>query len=256
MQTQLLTLMSCNIQAGVSTARYRDYITRGWSNVLPHGKRASLDQIAELARSADLVGLQESDPGSLRSGFMNQTHYIAERSGLPYWHHQPNRRVGSIASSANGLLSRWPLREVFDHPLPGRLPGRGVLLARLGDDEAALHVAVAHLSLGRPSRIAQLAFLAELLSGIPHVVLMGDFNCPPDTPEMEVLYRRTRLRPPAVSVPTFPSWKPQRALDHILTSLPLATNGVEAVPAARSDHLAVLLRVEVPAAALATTGVQ
>lgn len=254
MRTQPLTLLSCNIQAGASTARYRDYITRGWSNVLPHGKRASLDQIAELVSSADLIGLQESDPGSLRSGFMNQTHYIAERSGLPYWIHQPNRRVGAIASSANGLLSRWPLREVFDHPLPGRLPGRGVLLARLGDGEQALHVAVAHLSLGRPSRIAQLSFLADLLSGIKHVVLMGDFNCPPDCPEMEVLYRRTGLRPPKVAVPTFPSWKPRRALDHILTSLPSATSAIEAVPAARSDHLAVILRLQVPAAALAAAG--
>src|SRR5688572_32456271 len=48
----------------------------------------------------------EADPGSLRSGFLNQTHYLAEKGGFPFWSHQPNRRVGRIASSANGLLSR------------------------------------------------------------------------------------------------------------------------------------------------------
>ena len=134
MSERTLTLLSCNIQAGARTGSYGEYITRGWSNVLPAGKRSNLDQIAELVKPYDVIGLQESDPGSLRSGFMNQTHYLAERSELPFWSHQPNRRVGGIASSANGLLSRLPLHEVLDYPLPGRLPGRGALLARLGID--------------------------------------------------------------------------------------------------------------------------
>src|SRR3546814_5407651 len=94
-----------------------------------------LDAFARLITSYDLVGLQESDPGSLRSGFMNQTHYLAQQSEMPFWSHQPNRRVGGIASSANGLLSRLPLHEVMDYPLPGRLPGRGVLIARLRSEE-------------------------------------------------------------------------------------------------------------------------
>jgi endonuclease/exonuclease/phosphatase family metal-dependent hydrolase len=55
-------------------------------------------------------------------------------------------------------------------------------------------VAVAHLSLGAASRRAQLAFIAELLVGHPHVALMGDFNCVPDGPEMDLLYSRTYLR--------------------------------------------------------------
>src|SRR3546814_9526996 len=74
------TLLTCNIQAGSRTASYGDYITRGWSNVLPAGKRGMLDAFARLITSYDLVGLQESDPGSLRSGFMNQTHYLAQQS--------------------------------------------------------------------------------------------------------------------------------------------------------------------------------
>ena len=36
----------------------------------------SLDAIARLAGEYDVVGLNESDPGSLRSGFTNQTHYL------------------------------------------------------------------------------------------------------------------------------------------------------------------------------------
>lgn len=246
-----LKLLSANIQAGSSTRRYSDYATRSWSHVLPAGnKRGALDAIAQLAGEHDIVGLQESDPGSWRSGFTNQTHYLAERGGFDYWSHQPNRRVGSVASSANGLLSKLEPVEVVDHPLPGRVRGRGVLMAQFGEGEEGLTVAVAHLSLGAQSRRSQLSFIGELLHEHPHAVLMGDFNCTPEHPEMELLYKRTRLQPPSCSVHTFPAWKPIRAIDHILATPSLSCSGLRAVPAAFSDHLALSLELEVPAAAL------
>lgn len=250
-QTRTLKLLSANIQAGSSTRRYSDYVTRSWSHALPAGnKRNSLNTIAQLASDHDIVGLQESDPGSLRSGFTNQTHYLAEQAGFDYWTHQPNRRMGGVASSANALLSRLEPVEVANHALPGRISGRGVLMARFGDGEEGLTIAVAHLSLGATSRRAQLAFIAELLSDHSHAVLMGDFNCMPDQPEMDVLYRHTRLQPPARNVPTFPSWRPERAIDHILVSEGLSYSGARALAAAQSDHLALALELEVPEAAL------
>jgi endonuclease/exonuclease/phosphatase family metal-dependent hydrolase len=249
-----LKLLSANIQAGSSTRRYSDYATRSWSHVLPGGnKRGMLDEIAQLAGSHDIVGLQESDPGSLRSGFTNQTHYLAERGGFDYWSHQPNRRMGGVASSANGLLSRLEPVEVDDHPLPGRVRGRGILLARFGDGTEGLVVAVAHLSLGAVSRRSQLAFIAELLQEHPNAVLMGDFNCLPDCPEMSMLYNRTRLQPPECVVPTFPAWAPLRAIDHILVTPGLGgCAGHQALPAAASDHLALSIELDVPESALRT----
>ena len=258
-----LKLLSANIQAGASTRRYTDYATRSWSHVLPAGnKRASLDAIAELAALHDIVGLQESDPGSWRSGFTNQTHYLAERAGFDFWSHQPNRsvgvvgngaagrRVGVVASSANALLSRIEPVEVSDHPLPGRIAGRGVLVARFGRDRDSLTIAVAHLSLGAGSRRSQLAFIGELLQDHPLSVLMGDFNCTVDQPEMALLFQRTRLQPPSCAVHTFPSWRPQRAIDHVLLSEGLRCADMRAVPAAWSDHLALSVELDVPAHAL------
>jgi len=251
MSKRRLKLLSANIQAGSSTRGYHDYFARSWSHVLPAGnKRGALDTIAQLAAQHDIVGLQESDPGSLRSGFTNQTHYLAERAGFDYWSHQPNRSMGGFASSANGLLSRLEPVSVSDHPLPGRIAGRGVLLARFGDGDHGLTVAVAHLSLGATSRMAQLAFIAELLHDAPHAVLMGDFNCTRDRPEMSLLYQRTRLQPPQHDVLTFPSWRPQRAIDHILMTDTLDCHSVRAMPAALSDHLALSIELDVPALAL------
>lgn len=242
-----LALLSANIQAGARTDSYRDYLTKPWSHVLPHrDKRGNLDHLAGRLAEFDLVGLQETDPGSLRSGFLNQTHYLAEAAGFPFWSHQPNRRVGPIASSANGLLSRTEPDEVRDYALPSRIPGRGVLWARYGEGAHALIVLVAHLSLSAKARAVQLGFLAELLQDSAHGVLMGDFNCEPDAAEMQTLYRNGRLQPPDCHLPTFPSWQPLRAIDHIL-----ATEGVRierrwALPAVPSDHLATAAVIEVP----------
>jgi endonuclease/exonuclease/phosphatase family metal-dependent hydrolase len=251
MATRRLKLLSANIQAGSSTRGYSDYVARSWSHVLPAGnKRGALDTIAKLAGQHDIVGLQESDPGSLRSGFTNQTHYLAQRGGFDYWSHQPNRSMGGVASSANALLSKLEPVEVVDHPLPGRIAGRGVLLARFGDGDDGLTIAIAHLSLGATSRRSQIAFIAELLHERRHAVLMGDFNCLPDRPEMELLYKRTRLQPPSSCVPTFPSWRPQKAIDHILVTGALALEGMQALPAALSDHLALSIQLDIPEQAL------
>ncbi|HMB44125.1 MAG TPA: endonuclease/exonuclease/phosphatase family protein [Luteimonas sp.] len=233
-----LRLLSCNIQAGSSTRAYREYVTRSWAHLLPNGKRANLDSLAQLFSPFDVVGLQESDPGSFRSGFDNQSDYLAERARFPYFSHQSNRLVARIAGSGNALLSRLQPQELLDYALPGRIAGRGVLLAKFGEGESAWQLAITHLSLGQRSRHLQLSFLAELLADAPRLVLMGDFNCPADAPEMRVLYRRTALRPPTAKTLTFPSWAPDRSLDHILTG-GFDSVDYRALPAAGSDHLAV-----------------
>jgi endonuclease/exonuclease/phosphatase family metal-dependent hydrolase len=158
--------------------------------------------------------------------------------------------MGGVASSANALLSKLEPIEVIDHPLPGRIAGRGVLMAHFGDGDDGLTIAIAHLALGANSRRSQIAFIAELLHERRHAVLMGDFNCLPDRPDMELLYKRTRLQPPAFCVPTFPSWRPQKAIDHILVTGSLAQESMHALPAALSDHLALSIQLDVPEQAL------
>ncbi len=242
-----LRILSANIQAGASTRRYSDYLARPWTHVLPHPeKRLNLDAIAGAAGEFDLVGLQETDPGSLRSGFLNQTHYLAEAAGFDYWSHQSNRRLGGIMSSANGLLSRRQPDEVRDYALPGRVAGRGVLWVRYGADRNALVVLITHLSLGTRSRAVQLGFISELLQDAPHAVLMGDFNCEPDAPEMRQLYERCSLDPIAQRLASFPSWQPRRAIDHILTSPGITTQRRWLLPGMLSDHLAVAAELQLP----------
>ncbi|MFC5490866.1 endonuclease/exonuclease/phosphatase family protein [Dokdonella soli] len=248
-----LHLLSCNILAGGSVRRYRDYVTHSWKQVLPTGKRANLDGLARVIGDFDLVGLQEADAGSLRSGFLNQTQYLAEAADFPYWSHQPNRRVSRLATSSNGLLARWQPDEVLDYPLPGRIPGRGALWARFGSGADALVVLVAHLSLGPAARARQLAFLAELIGQHPNAVLMGDLNTSAQGKELDLLYTRTSLVRPKESPATFPSWRPTRAIDHILVSDSIEVERRWALPHPVSDHLPIAASVRWPKSLRALT---
>lgn len=242
-----LRLLSCNILAGGSVQRYSEYVTRSLSAVLPgRSKLENLDRLAELLSQFDVVGLQEADAGSLRSGFLNQTRYLAETSGMPYWSHQPNRAMARVAHSANGLISRFEPSSVLDYPLPSRIPGRGALLARFGEGPDALAVMIAHLSLSAPARARQLGFIAERLQDFPHAVLMGDLNTEEGSAEMRQLFTRCSLQPPAHTTPTFPSWKPRRSLDHILTSPAIHVDRIWTLPQTFSDHLALAAEIRLP----------
>lgn len=249
----LLRLLSCNILAGARVQRYRHYVTESWRAVLPtRSKRGNLDQLAGLLADFDIVGLQESDAGSLRSGFLNQTQYLAEAAGFPYWSHQPNRKIAQFAASSNGLLTRLKPAEVRDYPLPSRIPGRGAMWARFDFGGTEVIVVIAHLSLGPQARRRQLGFIAELIGRHPHAVLMGDLNCALDSPELTALLHQTGLTPTHdAPPPTFPAWRPRRAIDHILVSEKMEIANLWTLPHAVSDHLPLAAHVVLPATARA-----
>lgn len=228
---------------------YSDYVTRGLHQVLPGGKRANLDGLAKLIGDFDLVALQEADAGSLRSGFLNQTQYLAEAAEFPYWSHQPNRRVSKLAASSNGLLARSRPDEVIDYPLPSRIPGRGALWTRFGEGDDSLVVIVAHLSLGAQARQRQMDFLAELVAEQSHTILMGDLNTTHDSPELRRFHERSGMSVPVQAPATFPSWAPRRAIDHILVSPGITVDKLWTLPHPVSDHLPIAASVTLPSGA-------
>ena len=241
-----LRVLSCNILAGGSVKRYREYVTHSWKHVLPTGKRANLDGLAGLIGEYDMVALQEADFGSLRSGFLNQTQYLAEAAGFPYWTHQPNRRMAKVAASSNGLLARLKPTEILDYPLPGRIRGRGALWIRFGEGAESLVMVIAHLSLGPAARATQLGYITELLEGHRHAMLIGDLNTPIESPELRALFARTALVAPDAPPPTFPSWAPKRAIDHILVSGTLDVEELRTLPHLVSDHLPIAATIRLP----------
>ncbi|AXO59984.1 EEP domain-containing protein [Pseudomonas sp. phDV1] len=243
----LLRLLSFNVQVGINTQRYHHYLTRSWQHLLPHAGRAgNLQRIGDLLADFDLVALQEVDGGSLRSGYINQVEYLAQQGAFPYWYQQLNRNLGRFAQHSNGVLSRLRPTLLEDHPLPGP-PGRGAIFLRLGEGEHALGVVMMHLALGARTRTRQLAYIRERVSEFRHLVLMGDMN----THAVDLLenspLRDLGLLAPQVEA-TFPSWRPQRCLDHILLSSELELGRVDVLSQPISDHLPVAVEIRLPAA--------
>jgi endonuclease/exonuclease/phosphatase family metal-dependent hydrolase len=242
-----LRLLSYNIQIGITTRRYRQYLTHSWKHVLHHPQRFNnLDRIAQLMSEYDLVGVQEADAGSARSGFVNITEYLANAAGFPYWDDQTNRRIGQFARHSLGVLSRYKPSGITEHKLPGRLPGRGAMAVRFGDGEESLVVLIVHLALSRRGRLSQLDYLSDLINDYRHVVLMGDMNCRSDSQEIELLVNKTLMTEPLHGLHTFPSWRPKRNIDHILVTPTVEVGRAEVLNYPLSDHLPISMEVVLP----------
>lgn len=242
----VLRLLSYNIQAGIDTGHYREYVTKGWKHVLPSRKRLhNLDAIAEMLRGYDLVGLQEVDSGSLRTGFLDMTEYLARRAGYAQWYRQVNRNIGVIAQNSNGFLSQFEPSRVTNYRLPPG-NGRGAMLVEFGEGSRALRVCSLHLALSRRIRRRQLDFVAELVGNSEHLVVMGDLNAGCDSHEVRRFIENNGLREPASRQPTFPSWRPVKRIDHILVSHALKVRNAQVLDYPLSDHLPISLDLVVP----------
>lgn len=78
-----LRVMSYNIQSGLETRRYHHYVTRGWQHLALVEPRGQPDRMGHMLHQYDLVGLQEVDAGSFRTGYVNQVEYLARRGAFP-----------------------------------------------------------------------------------------------------------------------------------------------------------------------------
>lgn len=246
-QDRVLRLLSYNIQVGITIRRYRHYLTHSWKHVLPYPERMeTLRAIGQFISGFDIVGLQELDAGSLRSGFVDQAEYLARIGSFPFWYTRTNRRLGHFAQHALGLLSRYPAHCVIEHRLPGRIPGRGALEAHFGSKEKPLVVVLLHLSLGRRARRQQFDYVAEVIARHDYVAVMGDLNCQPESREVGELLDKTDLCLAPHGARTYPSWSPAQAFDHILLSPSLQVREVKVYPVTYSDHLPVGVEIVLP----------
>lgn len=240
-----LNLLSYNMQAGFASQRYSDYVTSLWRYVFPTSKSLNnLQQISDLVSPFDMVGLQEVDAGSLRSGFINQLDLLAERSNFDFSTHQLNRNFGKLGQFGNGFLSRHKPIAIEDHKLPG-VKGRGAMLIKMGDPNNPFVVLVMHLALTQKTQIKQLDYAYELLSDYDTYVIMGDFNCDPYHFKSSKM-NQLGLQLVNPSLPTYPSWRPQKHIDHIWISDNIDLLSSRVIQSNLSDHLPAAIKIKLP----------
>ncbi len=246
MPQQSLRLLTFNVQAGIGSQRYSDYVTGSWKHLVAHSRSLqNIELMANVVRNFDIVALQEVDGGSLRSANVNQLKHMASLAQFDYSHQQLNRNLGRLGQFSNGLLSRLAPYKIEDHRLPG-LPGRGAIIAHYGHPDAPLVIAGVHLSLGEKYRNIQLDYLRRQLTQYRHVAVLGDFNCRLDHLQCSP-FADMDLRSPETGLLTFPSWAPDRHIDHILLSSSLKATRTEVIDGCRlSDHLPLATEILLP----------
>lgn len=253
-----------------------------------------LDRIADVLRraDADIVVLTEVDVNWRRSGNTDQPAYLAKTAGYPYSYFGRSLTTWAsgttrVSEYGNLILSRFPIVHAQTVALPrpvGREP-RSMAIADVLIDGELVTVVGTHLGLNERERLVQVTRIRELIgASLPEatavsgeksrsVVLMGDFNARPSSPEITRLTHfpggfidtydarhapETQL---SAAVPvshghTFPYPVPYARIDYIFVSPDLADNVIDAGPLyiGGSDHLPVIADIAWPTAArLAST---
>lgn len=209
-----------------------------------HGARPiqgtpDLPAIAEVVRGLDphVAGLQEvhcrlPPPGV----WQDQPGMLSQLLGM---HGTFLPSFGFAASGyGNLLLSRQGPVSAVRCLLPSGKEQRAFVDARVPVDGLLVRVGLTHLGLVPEERVEQVRAIHMALQDDPQpTLLLGDWNAPPDAPELAPLLAAgfRHAAPPGTF--TFPSNAPDRRIDHILVSPHWRVERCWTVPSAASDHL-------------------
>ncbi|RME87310.1 MAG: hypothetical protein D6771_00680 [Zetaproteobacteria bacterium] len=240
-----ITVATVNLQAGVGTERAHQMLSRAWRFVLPHPDTpVVLAQAAAALAAADIVAVQEADAGSLRVAGRDLLHELGRLGSWTYSAAMTTRRWGAWAAICIGVLSRWPIVHTEAHRLPGSRHGRGAIVAQIRTPIGEIAVICTHWSLRERARLVQAETTAAIARSLSApVVLMGDLNCTPAGTAYRRLCEQANLHGLRAAPPTWPSWRPRRAIDHILCSPELRCVEAHTLHTRFSDHLPLVARL-------------
>ncbi|MFE6735433.1 endonuclease/exonuclease/phosphatase family protein [Microbacterium sp. NPDC057650] len=223
-----------------------------------------LERVAQTLESTDakVIGLQEVDRHfGARSGYVDQAAWLAQRLGMSYCYSvnldfDPAPGQTERSQYGTAILSSYPLKDCQNTPLP-LLPGeeqRGLAQADVLIRGVELRYFNTHLThQSEQGRLDQAAVFTEKAqdaeaAGMP-VVLTGDLNAEPDSPEYDVYTRVLSDAWAAVGDGpgyTFDSDNPIGRIDYVLTSDDVTPIAAKVVPSLASDHLPVVTEVRLP----------
>lgn len=213
---------------------------------IKHGAVRGLDAVAEVIREVDpdLVGLQEVDDQTRRSGGVAQADRLGQLTGMDSLFSKAINYDGGRYGLA--VLSRWPILGSERIALTSRGEARILLIVRVGaPDGSELHLAVTHLGTSAADRSTQAEEVRDALLPLTRVVLLGDFNASPGGSVHTMLTQNLRdaweLAGDGAGF-TFPANDPESRIDWLLLSPDLPAPRCAWVPETRaSDHRPVVV---------------
>jgi len=204
-----------------------------------------LDRIIEFIgkKKPDIIGLVEIDTGSYRTNFVNQAELIASRLGhyqhssVKYGKLSLGRAVPIMKKQANAILTKKAAGTSKFHFFP-----RGVKKLVIELETNGVRIFLVHLALRKKIREEQLRFLAGLVKSDKPTVVAGDFNTFSGPEELDAFCKKLKLvNPNRKGHSTYPSWEPNRQLDHILCSKHIKIKRFTVPMVKFSDHLPLIM---------------
>ena len=222
-----LTVLTYNIQQGYTA----------------DGQKGVDDQLAVLrAVDADLIGLQESDTNRISGGNADIVRYFADALDM-HATYGPTTVVGTFGIA---LLSKYPIEQPRTFFMYSEGEQTATIEARIRVGEVAYDVFVTHLGNGGP--IVQQEAVLKIVQGRQNVILMGDFNFRPETPQ----YALTTARFDDAWLRRWPEGvddqgaRPAKRIDHIFISPELQVEDARYLDGPASDHPALMAILRVP----------
>lgn len=183
------------------------------------------------AVSPDVVGIQEIDVFTNRSGRIDTLKGLKSSSHLPY-----PVFIQSIEYDGGmygiGMLSRLRIISAGSYLLPSRGEQRVLLHVILEKDGQSISYYNTHLGLDQREREKQIEVIAEMLSNDRTFILTGDFNIS-DFSELAPLGDVNMANSPQTSFDTF---KTGGKIDNIITSRDCIISGIMMTGNKYSDH--------------------
>lgn len=198
----------------------------------------SLARIGGVIRDsgAGLIALQEVDRCRLRSGLKHQAQRLGRELKMRAVY-GPTIGFGIIGLYGNAVLSRYPVRSVVRHRLPGAGEPRGLTVCRVALPDREVYFLCTHLGLSTTARRRQITRLLEILEPLPGpVILAGDLNCGPQAPELEPLLERLTDTCTDPDLRTFPSVRLTHRIDYVFISPSLRATASGTIDTRASDH--------------------
>lgn len=251
----VLFLTSCAVQKrGNTGANELTVLSYNIHHANPPSKPGfiDLDAIARVIREsgADIVGLQEVDVLTQRSGQVDQAKALADKLGYHYHFFKSIDHEGGDYGLA--ILSRLPIKDAQTHRLPQVEKAEDRILAMLQVQVADqwIYFANTHLDATRSpqNRIAQVQEIIEITNKLDApVILCGDLNATPDSAPIQLLDKAFTRACMDDCAPTIPQVNPNRTIDFIATrNFPWQQQSIEVITESyASDHLPVKVRYKV-----------
>jgi endonuclease/exonuclease/phosphatase family metal-dependent hydrolase len=130
--------------------------------------------------NADIIGLQESDTNRIANGNADIVRYFTDDLNM-YSYFGPKTVTGTFGIA---LLSRYPIENPRTFYMYSEGEQTAAIEAQISIGDKTFNIYVTHLGNGGP--IIQQEQILGMLRGKENVILIGDFNFRPDTPQYQL----------------------------------------------------------------------